>query len=110
MSFDITTYSDYAAVAGPPRLNMVTAPGLRAAVADALRSGQKRLVLDLAATEFIDSSGLGALVACLREARQDGGDLRVASIGPQVEMVLELTGTRRIILAYPSVEAAYATS
>ena len=110
MSFEISTYRDYSALAGPPRLNMVTAPGLRAAVADALRAGQKRLVLDLGGTDFIDSSGLGALVACLREARQAGGDLRVANIGQQVEMVLELTGTRRIILAYPSVEAAYANA
>ncbi|WP_077490875.1 STAS domain-containing protein [Sinomonas mesophila] len=107
MSFELKIRGDYAILAGPARLNMVSAPKLRTAVAEALRAGHRRLVLDLVATEFMDSTGLGALVACLREARETGGDFRIANAGTQVQMVFELAGMDRLLRAYPSVDAAY---
>ncbi len=54
----------------------------------------------------MDSSGLGALVASLKRARQAGGDLRIASLTPQVQMVLQLTNLDRVLRPYASVEEA----
>ncbi len=45
------------------RLNMVAAPRLREQLRDLVENGSRRLVVDLSTTEFIDSSGLGALVS-----------------------------------------------
>jgi anti-sigma B factor antagonist len=53
------------------RLTMVTAPQLRQVVAETVTSGRPRIVVDLSATEFLDSSGLGALIAGA-EDRQAG--------------------------------------
>ncbi len=50
-----------------------------------------RIVVDLSETEFIDSSGLGALIAGLKIARKAGGDLCIAAPTQQVCTVLELT-------------------
>ena len=107
MNFEIVDRGGYAALAGNGRLNMVSAPRLRDAVTEAIGDGHTRIVLDMAGTEFIDSSGLGALVGCLKAARQAGGDLRIANVGPQVQMVLALTSMDRILTAYPSVEEAF---
>jgi anti-sigma B factor antagonist len=88
------------------RLNMVAAPRLRALINETVESGRPTLVVDLSETEFMDSSGLGALVAGLKTARQAGGDLRVAAPTAQVEMVFQLTRLDRVLRPYPTVEGA----
>ena len=91
------------------RLNMVTAQQLNSVVDELVLSGQARVVVDLSGTTFIDSSGLGALVSCLKKTRQAGGDLRIAGPTPQVQMVLELTNLNRILEPSKTVEAASAS-
>ena len=107
MNFEMVDRGGFAALAGTGRLNMVTAPKLREVVTEAIGNGHNRLVLDMAGTEFIDSSGLGALVGCLKAARQAGGDLRIANVGSQVQMVLQLTSMDRILTPYASVDEAF---
>jgi anti-sigma B factor antagonist len=98
----------YAEVKASGRLNMVSAPKLREFVADVVASGSSRIVVNLGETPFMDSSGLGALIGCLKAARQAGGDLRIAAVQPQVKMVLELTSMDRVLTSYPSADAAFA--
>lgn len=90
------------------RLNMVSAPRFKAGVDDEVSAGNARLVIDLSGVEFIDSSGLGAIVGGLKAARQAGGDLRIAAAGEQVQAVLALTNLDRILRPYDSVEDAVA--
>jgi anti-sigma B factor antagonist len=88
------------------RLTMVSTPELRSLVTDTIEGGQQHIVIDLSTTEFIDSSGLGALMAGRRAAREAGGDLRIACPTEQVEMVLRLTNVDRLLEMYRSVETA----
>ena len=90
------------------RLDMVAAPELRALVADRVAGGSRHVVVDLSETSFLDSSGLGALIAGLKTTRQAGGDLRIAGIGEQVRMVLELTSMHTVLRPYDTVDAALA--
>jgi anti-sigma B factor antagonist len=88
------------------RLNMVAAPRLRSAVDEVVETGSPRVVVDLQAVSFIDSSGLGALIAGLKKARQAGGDLRISGLTEQVSTVLALTNLDRVLRPHQSVEAA----
>lgn len=97
----------YTEVMASGRLNMVSAPNLRAYVGEVVASGANHVVVNLAETTFMDSSGLGALIGCLKAARQAGGDLRIAAVQPQVKMVLELTSMDRVLTAYSSAEEAF---
>jgi anti-sigma B factor antagonist len=94
-------------VRGDGRLNMVSAPALRAVVEQEIGAGNTRVVVDLSSVEFIDSSGLGALVGCLKAARQAGGDLRIAGPNKQVTMVLQLSNLDRVLKSYSTAEDAY---
>jgi anti-sigma B factor antagonist len=96
-----------AVIRGEGRLNMVSAPGLREAVTEAVAAGRPRIVVDLSGVEFMDSSGLGALVGCLKTTRQAGGDLRIAAPSEQVTMVLKLSNLDRILTSYASATDAY---
>ena len=88
------------------RLTVVTAPQLRTVVAEQIALGHRLIVVDLSSTEFVDSSGLGALVSCLKSARQAGGDLRIVAPTEQVAMVLKMTNLDRILQPRASVADA----
>lgn len=88
------------------QLSAMSAEQLREAVAGALEHRRSRIVLDLGGVDFIDSSGLGAVIGGLKSARQAGGDLRIVNAGAQVMMILRLTNLDQILRVYASVEAA----
>ncbi|NTV93047.1 MAG: STAS domain-containing protein [Chlorobiaceae bacterium] len=58
-------------------------------------------VFDCSDLDFIDSSGLGAIVSCLRKALDHNGDLRLASLGPKVSMVFDLTKAKKLFSIFP---------
>lgn len=63
---------------------------LRSRVLEALPASAARLVLDLTKVDFLDSSGLGALVSLLKAARP-AGDVVLFGLRPSVAEILRLT-------------------
>ncbi|XAS67058.1 STAS domain-containing protein [Micrococcaceae bacterium Sec5.7] len=107
MELSYEVKDSYAEIKAQGRLNMVSAPQLREFVAGVVAAGSSRIVVNLEDTAFMDSSGLGALIGCLKAARQAGGDLRISGVQPQVKMVLELTSMDRVLTSYDSAEEAF---
>ena len=108
IEFDVTTTERGVGVVTPKgRLNMVSARRLKELLADLVKGGTIRIVVDMAETTFLDSSGLGALIAGLKSARQAGGDLRIARPTPSVMTVFELTNLDKVLRARDSVEGAF---
>ena len=67
--------------------------------------GLKEVVLDFADTQFIDSSGIGALVICHKLCKSKSAQLRLINVPPQVMMALSLTELDKVFsieLAPPS--------
>jgi anti-sigma B factor antagonist len=60
--------------------------------------GAIEVVLDLGRMPFIDSTGLGTLVAARKRVRAIGGDLRLINPGPGVTQVLKVTNLARMFL------------
>ena len=108
IEFETRRHDDDVTIVQPQgRLNMVAAPKLRELLTSIVGDGDTRIVVDLSSTEFIDSSGLGALISGLKTARQAGGDLRIAAPTTQVETVLSLTNLNRVLKSYASAEIAF---
>lgn len=89
------------------RLNMSSARRLKEILDELVAAGTYRIVVDMDATTFLDSSGLGALIAGLKAARQAGGDLRVARPTEAVRTVFGLTNLDRVLKPRDSVEGAF---
>ncbi len=68
--------------------------------------GMNNVVIDLSASEFVDSSFLGALVAGLKKATMKSGDLKIAGLQPPVRAMFELTRLYRIFDIYDSSDEA----
>jgi anti-sigma B factor antagonist len=88
-------------------LDAFTVSQFRQVVADL--AGVGRLIIDLSATTFVDSAGLGALIGGIRRTRELGGDVAVACDRPALVRLLRTTGFDRIVTVAPTVFEAVAT-
>jgi anti-sigma B factor antagonist len=64
---------------------------LRDTVRKLLAAGKKKIVLNLANVDYIDSSGVGELVSSFTAVRNSGGELKLLSLTKKVSDVLQVT-------------------
>jgi anti-anti-sigma factor len=62
-----------------------------------LMKGESRFVLDLSNVQFIDSSGLGKIVAALRSFRESGGEMRICGVQPPVQVLFTMVRLGEIV-------------
>ena len=87
-------------------LDMATSPSLRAALIEAADEGKHDILVDLSQLEFLDSTGLGALIGAHRRALEHGGHVRLVVGEGQIQRLLMITGLMRVFSVYASMEAA----
>lgn len=86
-------------------IDVETSRQLRSELLAGLPGGDEKVVIDLSAVDFMDSSGLGALVGAWKVVREHG-TFRVAGANPVVHRVLTITGMENVFEIHPDVETA----
>lgn len=66
----------------------------------------KDFVIDLEKVDFMDSAGLGTLIAVLKRVTEQGGDMKIANLQKKPRMVFEITRAYKVFEIYDSVEEA----
>ena len=79
---------------------------LREKVKSLLASGQKKIVLNMDQVSYIDSSGLGALVAAHTSARAQGALLKLCNLGSKFQEILLVTKLVTVFEVLPTEAAA----
>lgn len=87
------------------RIDAATAIQFKEKMRDATKDGPARVVLDLARVQFLDSSGLGAIVAVKKLLGLERV-LELSGLTPTVEKVFRLTRMDSIFTIHPSVDVA----
>lgn len=72
--------------------------------------GHRAIVVDLTGVEYMDSSGIRALVRGYTTSRRTGANVVFACAGPRVERLLQLTRLDRVLHLCDSIEAAVAAA
>ncbi|MDH7492109.1 MAG: STAS domain-containing protein [Methanolinea sp.] len=88
------------------RMDANSSPEGENAIQSLVRSGRTKIVVNASGLSYISSSGLRVLLAGLKQARQAGGDLRLACLQPQVHDVIAMTGFNRIFTIFEQEEQA----
>jgi len=88
-----------------PHFTAAVAPQFKRQLGDIAGRGEKYIVVDLAAVEFIDSTALGALVSGLKCVGPDG-QLAVCNASANVDAMLQITRMDRILKSYPDEASA----
>lgn len=71
-----------------------------------LAAGKKKIVLNLSNVSYIDSAGLGTLVATFHSARSQGAVLKLANLGQKFKEVLQVTKLMTVFDTYDNETAA----
>ena len=69
---------------------------LRDAIEKVLKGGVTKILLNLSKISYMDSAGIGELVACYKRAREKGGELKLLNPSGKVEDLLQLTKLEEI--------------
>ncbi len=88
------------------RLDASIAPELKKVVAGIVGDGTTRLVLDLEKVDFMDSSGLGAVISSFKLTGQKG-EFVICNMSEAVAEIFSLTHMDRLFEIYPSVDEGY---
>ncbi len=108
LSIDIKTEHDGDALVFRLRgsLDIATSPTVRAALSEAADEGKHDIIVDLTELQFIDSTGLGALIGGHRRAVEHGGRLSLIAREGAILRLLNITGLIRVFAVYPDRQAA----
>ena len=87
-------------------IDLSTAPTLRERFRELAASGTVHLIADLGQVDFLDCTGLGALVGGLRRVREDDGSLALVITAPPILRIFQITGLTKAFDAWPSVTDA----
>ncbi len=78
-------------------IDLATAPLLESRLLELCHEGVRQISVDMADTDFIDSTGLHALIVAVKSLRAQGGDLFVQSPSRKAARLLELSGIDSVI-------------
>lgn len=98
-AFGLTVESadQHATVRVTGEVDLETSGTLRSALLALANDGAELVTVDLADTDFIDSTGLHALVVAMKQLREHGGDLVLRSPSRNAARVLELSGLSTVV-------------
>jgi anti-sigma B factor antagonist len=84
-------------------------PQLKARIMRAIKSGARRLILDLSDVTFIDSTAIGVLAGAVERLDESGGgSLSVVCTHEKVIQIFEITGLDNVVTVHPSRQDALA--
>lgn len=89
-------------------VDVYTAPELKQAIVQYADQGVKRLIINLAEVQYLDSTGLGVLIGGLKRLREADGNLVLVAPGMRILRIFEITGLDKIFDIYPTNEEAAA--
>ncbi|MEM7758475.1 MAG: STAS domain-containing protein [Cyanobacteria bacterium P01_A01_bin.40] len=81
-------------------LDSINANNLRREILDVINSDIKVILVNLENISFMNSSGLGALVATLKSVKAAGGELALCSLNEQLRIIFELSKMERIFKVF----------
>ena len=79
---------------------------LRELIRETLDAGKRKIVLNMAEVHYMDSSGLGELLAAHQTAKKHGGHLKLMKLSPRVKDLVQLTKVHRVFEVFPDEESA----
>jgi anti-sigma B factor antagonist len=72
-------------------------------------NGRNKIVMDLRTVKFMNSSGLGLLIAAVTKVRQAGGDIRLTHLADKIQRLLAVTQVKGMINSYQTMDQAIAS-
>jgi len=90
----------------PEELNVREVQAFMREMGPLLESNRPRIVLECSQVRSMDSAGVEMLLRCLEEVLKRDGDLKLAALSPEAEVILEMMRVARVFETFPTSEEA----
>jgi anti-sigma B factor antagonist len=109
LSLNVRTVGEQSVLDVVGEVDVYSAPELRERLAELVNASTPSLVVNLADVSFLDSTGIGTLVAGLNRAVQFGGTLTLVCDHERILKLFRITGLDTVFSIRPSVDEAIAS-
>jgi anti-sigma B factor antagonist len=109
MEIEVTEIKHVTVVAPSADIDMGAATTVKRRLTELIDRGRARLVIDMARVRYIDSSGLGAIVAVMKHARAASGDIKICGLQKEVSSVFEMTRLTKVMSTHATRQDAVAS-
>lgn len=82
---------------------------IREKIHSLVSDGMKKIVIDLGGVNYMNSSGIGTLIAVLTTVRNGGGELKLANVGGKVQNLFVITQLVKVFDTYETIDRALAS-
>jgi anti-sigma B factor antagonist len=106
LQIDVTRRDGFTILSPQGEIDFATGPQLKEAITDLLVSGEVNLVVDLLGVDFIESTGLGALIGGRRRAHALQGSLVLVCTEDQMLKIFRITGLDKVFRIHETVDSA----
>ena len=90
----------------PVQLNHAEVKSFLEELQPLLEGDRPRIVLDCSQVRYMDSAGIEMLLSCMEQTMKRNGDLKLASVSPELAVILELMRIDRLFEVFDTTEAA----
>ena len=109
MDITVTEKSNVSMLTLSGKLDLANAAKLKDTVKSLLGQQKNQIHLDLKEVDFINSSGLGAMVSLMKEIRMHKGRLTLSNLAPYVNEIFEITQLSHVFEIFATAEDAVAS-
>jgi len=81
-------------------IDLSTSPVFKQRIYEIIESGKRDVIVDMNGLDFMDSTGLGVLVAALKKTRMEGGSIRLICNRNNIMKVFTITGLDKVFAIY----------
>ncbi|MFB3851623.1 MAG: STAS domain-containing protein [Acidobacteriota bacterium] len=107
MKFDVLEKGDVTVIQLSGRITLGSGDvKLRDKLVEELEKGKKKIVLDLGEVSFMDSAGLGELVAAYTSAKRHGAQVKLSNLTKKIDDLLDITRLSSVFETYTSTDEA----
>lgn len=82
------------------------ATALKESIRDYVNDNKKHVVIDLAEVDWMNSTGLGIMISCLKTVKEAGGELKLSNVTDKIKSLLTITKLVTVFDAYDSTDEA----
>ncbi len=106
MDSRVESFDDVDVIRVTGRIDLVTSNALKDNIRERLQRQRTNIVLNMERVDFINSSGLGAMVSILKDVRLAGGRLVLSNLAPYVQEIFEITQLANVFEIFSAEDAA----
>jgi anti-sigma B factor antagonist len=110
LSLRTSTVGVHSVLAVTGEVDVYSAPQLRDRLTELIDSGKRAVIVDLSGVSFLDSTGIGTLVAGLNQAASAGGQLGLVCDQDRILKLFRITGLDGVFRIYPTIAEVAASS